>query len=268
MGEFASERENEDVAKWSYLGEDGEEHGFFTDDQMQKWYESGYFGERLQIREFEDGKWYYLRDYINLCNGSPFLNKIPMHHYANNEYFDQQRQITPIPLNIPVHPNLILPNVSTPGYPPNSAAITNGVGTPQQFYINPNSSMAANYGLHPLMMIPPGMEAYNESQIYQQDGYGNERGEHPSSSSVSETPDSERCLHMVEDMQITLPTFDKCVGTEDAPWLPSKVDFGTDTPNFPSTGVEFGSQTGPVVLKPRDVARLLKELTGISYQIR
>jgi hypothetical protein len=197
MGDYTgiSEHDNEDVPKWAYLGEDGEEHGYFTDDQMQKWYESGYFNDTLQVRTTDDQKWYYLREYIRLCNGSsPFLNKIPISHFGTNDFYD--RQITPIPLNIPLHPGLIMqPNVSTTGYPPNSVAVTNGGARPQQFYINHNSSMAANYGLHPLMMIPPGMETYDESQMYQQDGYGNER-ENPSSSSVSETPDSERCLHV------------------------------------------------------------------------
>jgi hypothetical protein len=73
---------------------------------------------------------------------------------------------------------------------------------------------------------------------------------------------------MMEDMQITLPTFDKCVGTEDAPWHRGKVDFGTNTPDFPSTGIETGAQTAPIYIKSKDVSRLLKELTGINYNIR
>uniref|UniRef100_A0AC34F1C0 Uncharacterized protein n=1 Tax=Panagrolaimus sp. ES5 TaxID=591445 RepID=A0AC34F1C0_9BILA len=117
------------------------------------------------------------------------------------------------------------------------------------------------------MLYPPGMEQYDESRMYQNDGYGNER-ENPSSSSVSETPDSEKCLHMIEDMRITLPTFDKCVGTEDAPWLSTKIDCGTDAPQFPSTAVDFGVQTGVIIIKPKDVGRLLKDLTGINFYCR
>lgn len=159
---------------------------------MQKWYDSGYFNEQLQIK-LGDSNWIYLRDYLSSCHGSPFLANLPASTQYISEYYDSQRQNqlrTPIQMNgIPYHPNLIIqqPNVSSPPTyhfaPPNSSA---------PFYINPNSS----YSLQPLMMVPPGIETYDESQMYHNnDVYGNGR-ENPSSSSVSETPDSERCLRV------------------------------------------------------------------------
>jgi hypothetical protein len=279
MNDFIGiERDNDDLKKWAYLGEDGKEHSWFTDNEMQKWFETGYFPDNLQVRTIDDGKWFSLQEYMQFCGGtSPFLGGIITDYEQNRrpppyttktttrnntttDYYEQQRQqqITPIPMNIPLQHH----HMSIPGYPaPTVATATNG-GTPTTlpYFVN------GNYALHP-MIYPPGIEQYDESQLYQHDGYGNER-ENPSSSSVSETPDSERCLRMMEDMRITLPTFDKCIGTEDAPWLSRKIDCGTDTPQFPSTGVNFGVQTSTISIKAKDVSRLLKELTGMNYFVR
>uniref|UniRef100_A0A914YT86 GYF domain-containing protein n=1 Tax=Panagrolaimus superbus TaxID=310955 RepID=A0A914YT86_9BILA len=270
MGEYTGiERDmNEDLPKWAYLGEDDQEHAWFTDNQMQKWYETGYFTDNLQVRTIDDGKWFSLQEYMQLCGGiSPFLGGVTIEYdqhrrpqyTRNNDFYEQQRQqqITPVPMNIPLHHHL-----NIPGYTAPTSAITSTNGaTPLPYFVNTNS-----FAVHP-MLFPPGMEQYDESQMYQNDGYGNER-ENPSSSSVSETPDSERCLHIMEEMKITLPTFDKCVGTEDAPWLPRTIECGTDTPKFPSTGTECGVQTNVIFIKPKEVSRLLKEITGINFYVR
>ena len=270
--------ESDDLRKWSYYGEDLQEHSWFTDNEMQKWYELGYFPENLQIRTIDDGKWFSLQEYVQICGGvSPFLGSVSVEYEQNRrpqqyvrnvtDLYEQhrQQQITPVPMNIPLHHHMGLPGYPAPTSGVTPSAATNGNGTTQHpYFVNGNTFAALHQ--HP-MIFPPGMEQYDDNRIYQHDGYGNER-ENPSSSSVSETPDSERCLRMMEDLQVNLATFDKCCGTEDAPWISRTIDCGTDTPKFPSTGIDCGVQTSVIFIKPKDVSRLLKDLTGINYYVR
>ena len=47
-------------------------------------------------------------------------------------------------------------------------------------------------------------------------------------------------------MRVTMQTFDKCVGTDDAPWLIRTVDSSTDAPVFASTLISSATQTGTI----------------------
>jgi len=138
--------------------------------------------------------------------------------------------------------------------------------------IHPTIGNVSNHNQFPMVNgngfpVPTGVyvtaqqpQAFNS--IQQNFGYAMER-ENPSSSSVSDSPDIDRCLH-IDDVQ----TEDKCVSTEDAPWLKqTKVDSGTDTPAFDLNVTSSGVQTQAVTIKSTQVARLLKELTGVNFQI-
>lgn len=159
--------------------------GFFTNNEMQKWYATGYFGDRQLIKSSTDDGFHTLLDYVNMCNGSPFISDV----YASDQpdFFDEipRQELTPIPVGIPLtahQPMMIRSNVPAQSYVPS--------------IIHPNSSTMTPYS-YPYMVVPPGMGTYNESQVsFQRDGYGMNERDNPSSSSVSETPDSERCLQV------------------------------------------------------------------------
>ncbi|KAE9548399.1 hypothetical protein FO519_008393 [Halicephalobus sp. NKZ332] len=240
--EMKDEEFDEYPTRWYYLGEDNQVHGPFTNTEMIRWVDSGYFTDQLMIRTERDEKFYTLFDYIQFCNGSPFRCDVySMDKNALNVASFVRQRNNPLPtIRIPMMIPPAMGNVSTH----NQFPIVNGNGfpVPTGLYVNAQQQGFTN--------------------VQQQFGYVTER-ENPSSSSVSDSPDIDRCLH-IDDVQ----TEDKCVSTDDAPWLqPTKVDSGTDTPTFDLNVTSSGVQTQPVMIKSNQVARLLKELTGVNFQI-
>uniref|UniRef100_A0AC34QWT8 GYF domain-containing protein n=2 Tax=Panagrolaimus sp. JU765 TaxID=591449 RepID=A0AC34QWT8_9BILA len=239
--------------RWFYLGADNQVHGPFSNTEMLQWVDSGYFNDNLMIRTERDDKFYTLFEYTQMCQGSPFHSDIYSMHFKAMEAANMIRQRSaPIPIRVPVMVVQPHANVSTTAqFPP-------GI-TPGPVFVNSNGFPVST----PMYVNNPHIGTYGTPQPY---NYMTER-ENPSSSSVSDSPDIDRSIHM-EELQVCVQTDDKCVSTDDAPWLTEKIEIGTDVPVFNVNDLSVGTQTAPVPINRIQVARLLKELTGLNFYIR
>uniref|UniRef100_A0A7E4VVC2 GYF domain-containing protein n=1 Tax=Panagrellus redivivus TaxID=6233 RepID=A0A7E4VVC2_PANRE len=280
MGEFEN-NEIEDLPRWWYMGADRLIHGPFSSADMHKWVQSGYFNDSLMVKTDRDAKFYTLYDYSVVCNGSPFLanaysynaaaysaapesrsSSVSVHHH-------QQHQQHP-----PQHPQMNV-NLQSPPQLQHifQAHSGNGGPMPMPMYGNPNNGQP-NIVPQPLpaqLILPPGLEMYQggvpQGNYFDPTRATNEMllRENPSSSTISDSPD---CEPVIEDRP---RAYNKNCGTDDAPWniVPKKVNASTDTTGFaPFEDNSVGSQTGPQYIRRNDVCKLLKDLTGMSFQTR
>lgn len=137
-----------------------------------RWVDSGYFGNDLMIRTERDDSYNSLYSYIQLCNGLPF----------HNSFADGQNRSTPLPVRYPM---MVLQQ--PPGMVPTSQF--HSTITPNM-YVNSNGYSVPSGGTV-YLSSQPGLNGYGMKT----QGYGIER-ENPSSSSVSDSPDFDRCSHV------------------------------------------------------------------------
>lgn len=144
---------------------------------MIQWVESGYFTDQLLIRTERDDDFYTLYDYIQFCNGSPFQCDVySMDKTALNAANLVRQRNNPLPPAIRV-PMMIHPTIGN-------------VSNPNQYTMVNSNGFPVPTGLYVTAQQP---QAFNN--IQQSFGYVMER-ENPSSSSVSDSPDIDRCLHV------------------------------------------------------------------------
>lgn len=245
--------------KWYYKGEDHQIHGPYSSTEMLRWCRAGYFAESMPLRTEGEDRFHTLAEWTRYANGqNPFLTLVNTFDELVNLSMSMhlsQLILTPARVPPPAGPFVVMPPPTAASAPPASL----GGFSPVQAA----PSFIAAYPPNPLVLPPPTVAA-----VHQPFSQPPSEPVDELPSSASNTPDDTECAWIANGCvrnEGSMTTFEKCMGTEEAPWC-DKRDKAND-PIAHATRRNVGVQTSGRKILITDAARLLSELLGESIEI-